>query len=71
MPYVSKWKPCVQCLSKAEHECGLPMAHYRYTHGKTHGYGNLQVRVTHDHRFTWIWVLVLGAASTRYKYLGD
>ena len=26
---------------KAEHECGSPAAHYRYTRGKTRGYGNL------------------------------
>ena len=49
-------------LSKVEHESGLPTAHYRYTHGFSHGYGNSQVRVTCDHRSTQIWVLVMGAA---------
>ena len=33
----------VNGVHKTEHECGLPMAHYRYTHGKTHRYENLQV----------------------------
>jgi hypothetical protein len=28
---------------KAEHKSGLPAAHYRYTCGKTHGYGNSRV----------------------------
>ena len=45
---------------KAEHECGSPAAHYRYTRGFSHGYGNLQIRVTCHHRSTRIWVLVLG-----------
>ena len=31
--------------AKALHESGLPAAHYRYTHGKTHGYGNLRIQV--------------------------
>ena len=30
---------------KALHESGLPAAHYRYTRGKTHGYGNSRIRV--------------------------
>jgi len=47
------------------------MAHYRYTCGKTCGYGNSQVQVTCDHRSTHIWVLVLGAASTCHNYLWD
>ena len=55
--------------AKAEHECGSPMAHYRYTCGKTHGYGNSRIRVTCHHRLTWIWVLVwvlqVLATSTR------
>ena len=40
------------------------MAHYRYTHGKTHGHGNLQSQATCHHMSTQIWVLVLGDAST-------
>jgi len=35
---VADVKDILQC--KAEHECGLPVALYRYTHGKTCGYGN-------------------------------
>ena len=45
---------------KAEHKCGSPAAHYRYTRGFSHGYGNLRIRVTCHHRSTRIWVLVLG-----------
>ena len=44
---------------KAEHKSGLPAAHYRYTRGKTRGYGNSRVQVTHDHRSMRIWVHVL------------
>ena len=47
-------------VAKAEHECGLPAALYRYTRGKTRGYGNSRVRVTCHDRSTRIWVLVLG-----------
>ena len=56
---------CVQLceLTKAEHESGLPMAHYRY--------GNSWVCVTGDHRSMWIWVHVLGAVSTCHGYLWD
>jgi hypothetical protein len=36
----------LEAVSKAEHESGLPAAHYRYTRGKTCGYGNSRVRVT-------------------------
>jgi hypothetical protein len=50
----------ISILSKAEHECGLPVAHYRYTRGKTRGYGNLRIQVTCGHKSTQIWVLVLG-----------
>ena len=45
--------------------------HHRYTRGFSHGYGNLQIRVTCHHRSTWIWVVVLGAASTCHKYSWD
>ena len=58
-------------LAKAGHESRLPAAHYRYTHGKTRGYGNSRVWVTCDHRSTRIWVRVLGAASTCHRYLSD
>ena len=44
-------------ICKGEHECRSPVAHHRYTHGKTHKYGNLRVRVTCHHRSTRIWVL--------------
>src|SRR6267154_510140 len=45
--------------TKAEHECGSPAAHYRYTRGKTRRYGNSRIRVTCHRRSTRIWVLVL------------
>ena len=55
--------------TKAEHECGSPAAHYRYTRGKTRGYGNSRIRVTCHRRSTRIWVLILVlqvlATSTR------
>ena len=47
------------------------MTHYRYTHGKTCGYGNSWVQVTCDHKSTWICVLVRCAASTCHRYLQD
>ena len=63
--------PQSSCPSiKAELESGLPVAHYRYTCGKTHGYDNLRVQVTGDHRSTRIWVHVLGAVSTCLRYCG-
>ena len=56
-------------ICKAEHECGSPAAHYRYTHGKTCGYGNLRIQVAGHHGSTQIWVLVMVlrvlATSTR------
>ena len=42
IPRCVVWMPS----AKAEHESGLPMAHYRYTHGKTCEYVNLWIRVT-------------------------
>ena len=68
VPYITLFP---HTFTKAEHKSGLPMAHYRYTHGKTHGYGNSQVWVTGNHRSMWIWVHVLGDASTHCKYLWD
>ena len=55
--YKKSQKCCKMC--RAGHESGLPMDHYRYTHGKTCGYENSWVWVTGDHRSTWICVLVM------------
>ena len=65
------WENPTHGLPVLNLKSGLPTAHYRYTRGKTHRYGNLQVWVTGDHRSTWIWVYVLGAACTCHKYLSD
>src|SRR5882762_4394071 len=54
--------------SKAEHESGLPAAHYRYTRGKTCGYGTCGSEspvITGLHRSgCMFWVLQVPATST-------
>ena len=50
MLYYSFYNALLIEVAKAEHKCGLPTAHYRYTHGKTRRYGNLQI---------WVLIMVL------------
>ena len=52
-------------MFKAEHKYGLPVAHYRYTWGKTHRYGFKLLVITGLHRSGFLfWVLQVLATST-------